>query len=380
MIRNVITLLFVVFLINKLHATSWGPAYPYTQKIDGQDIVLQATPYNPYMGPTTNGITKVYFKNKLLYTVNCYYRDNIYTSNDGEYIAIVTTNFSVHHRGYNQNGKLEPHNFNRVAIEILKHGKPFITYCLKDVADTTKLIDNIYSFSWGYYCNKELFKDAIWHCNYYKKTHSAIEINNCLITKDTNICSKETINHCDSVKIFERENFIRNNSVYISNNCLFVITNYNQIVKINFDDFLIEKFPFESIIKDKNRFNPPLLTRKYQKVKWPDKFDSPKIKGGQELGKAIAYQLNLKEEEIGGKRNYCLFVHALTIDKKGKCIEFDASIYDERISTSFNKDAINIEMTEKLNKWILEQTFLTKLIPSKIDTYSFRFIIDLSEK
>jgi len=48
--------------------TTWVAAYPYTQKIDGQNIVVKAYSYAPHKGSPMLGVTKVYSNNNDILT------------------------------------------------------------------------------------------------------------------------------------------------------------------------------------------------------------------------------------------------------------------------------------------------------------------------
>src|SRR5690606_5110410 len=122
-----------------------------------------------------------------------------------------------------------------------------------------------------------------------------------------------------STKIFEKEKFIWTNSIYIQDNSLFVLTNQNTVVKLDFSKMTIEQIPFETIIIDKQSFNPPKLNRKYKKVKLPDKFDEPNLKDGRTLEKAVADLLGLSIPANKEKNTFIVFINHLVLDRRGKC-------------------------------------------------------------
>jgi hypothetical protein len=374
-LKNTFTTILLSVFFQTAFGTTWSAAYPYTQKIDGQNIVIKAFPFDPYSGSPMVGVTKVYLNKKLLYTLDKYYRERIFTSNDGQYLVVVHTSNSSGVTSYTSFG-IERINFNQTAIEVFKNGQPFKYFTLKDIVDTTKLANNGQFFYWGYNLDIEAFDNAIWNCNYWRKNLTRQDKKECLNGDTTSYCI-EWIQGCDSLKIFEREKFIYTNSIYIKDNSLFILTNQNVVVKLNFADISIQHVPFDKIVNDKLTFNPPKLHRKYKKVKLPDKFDEPNMKDGRSIEKGIADLFGLSISDSKEKETFCVFINSLVLNRKGKCVDFYGAVYDKRISKFFLPESINKEMTEKLNKWVMEQTFETKLIPKTFDKYSFLCIVNL---
>lgn len=362
------TTVLLTVLGHAVFGTTWSAAYPYTQKIDGQNVVIKAFPYAPYTASPMIGVTKVYHKKKLLYTIDKYYRERIFTSDDGQYLAVVHTSKTSY-------TSIEQINFNHTAIEVFKNGQPHKTFTLKDVIDTTKLANNG-QFYWGYYVDFEAFEEAIWNCNYWNKDLTRSEKKECLDGDTTSYC-REWIQGCDSMKLFEREKFIYNNSIYTQNNSLFILTNQNTVVKLDFADISTHLLPFDKIVANKQSFNPPKLNRKYNKVKLPDKFDQPNMRDGRSFEKGVADLFKLTVPDNTNEKVFCVFINHLVLDKEGKCVDFYGTVNDERISEYVSEESKNIEMTKKLNSWVKEQTFDTKLIPKGFDGYSFLCIVYL---
>ena len=356
--------------------TTWSAAYPYTQQIDGQNVIIKAFPYDPYSGSPMIGVTKVYFNKKLLYTINKYYRERIFTSNDGQYLVVVHTSNSAGIASYTSFG-IERLSFNQTAIEVFKNGQPFKTYTLKDVLDTTTLLNNGRFFYWGYNVDFKTFDKVKWSYNYWNKILTKREMRECRGNLDTSFHCKDYRNSVDSMKVFDLENFIYNNSIFVKDNSLNILTNQSMVVKLDLTDISIQQIPIDKIILDKKNFNPPKLKRKYKKVKLPNKFDQPKLKDGRSLEKGLAELFNLSVLDDGKGKVFNVFINHLVIDQKGKCFKYYGNVYDVRISEYFTEEARNKEMTEKLNRWIKEQTFDTRLIPKGFDGYSFLCIVNL---
>jgi hypothetical protein len=375
-LKNILTTILLTVLTQTVFGTTWSAAYPYTQNIDGQNVVVKAFPYDPYSGSPMLGVTRVYFKNKLLYSIDKYYRERIFTSNDGQYLVVVHTSNSAGISSYTSFG-IERINFNQTAIEVFKNGQPFKTFALKDVVDTTKLANNGRFFYWGYHVDLEAFKNAEYGCESCKEVYGR----KVLRTGDTSEIDidewEECKRECDSVKLKPTKMELSKNSIYVQDNSLFILTNQNVVVKLDFATMTIQQVPFDKVVVDKKTFHPPKLNRKYKKVKLPDKFDQPNMKDGRSFEKGIADLFSLSVPDSKEKETFCVFIHHLVLDRNGKCVDFYGTVNDERISEFFSPESLNKEMTEKLNKWVKEQTFETKLIPKGFDGYSFLCIVNL---
>jgi len=108
----------------------------------------------------------------------------------------------------------------------------------------------------------------------------------------------------------------------------------------------IQSIPLDQIMPNKQTFNPPKLNRKYKEIKLPDKFVQPDMKDGRSFEKAIADLFNLT---IAGYRDriFCVYIGHLVLNKKGKCVGFHGTVYDEHISDSFSEESIKIIVRSK---------------------------------
>lgn len=374
--RYIWATILLIVLTYSVYGTTWSAAYPYTQQIDGQNVVVKAFPYDPYSGSPMIGVTRVYFNNKLLYSIDKYYREKIFTSDDGQYLVVVYTSNSAGIASYTTFGTERP-DYDQTAIEVFKNGKPFKIFSLRDVVDTTKLANNGQFFSWGYFVDFEAFRNAEDGCESCKEVYNRKVLRtgdtSQIYTDEWELCKRE----CDSVKLKEIEIKVSTNSSYVQNNSLFVLTNQNVIVKLDLSEMTVQKIPFDKIVPDKKTFNPPKLNRKYKKIKLPDKFDEPNIKDGKSFEQEVADLFGLSIPNNKEKKIFCVFINYLVLDRNGKCVDFYGKVHDERISEFLIPESVNKEMTEKLNKWVMEQTFETKLIPKAFDRYSFLCIVHL---
>jgi len=111
-----------------------------------------------------------------IYTLDRYYREKIFTSDDGQYLVVI-------HTSYFQRIVTEWTDFNKTAIEVFKNGQVFKTFTLKDVIDTTKLVAKEQSVQWGITRTLEYFSMQLRIANIGKKTYDEAKKKNALAVK-----------------------------------------------------------------------------------------------------------------------------------------------------------------------------------------------------
>lgn len=365
MIKLALNILFL-FTIQLVNGMSWVPAYPYQQDIKGQTIIIKATPYAPYLYNSI-GLTEVYQKKKLLYSFNHYYRVPIIPSDDGRYLFTIYNGESSNQ--IEMIGKsLLPLN-QQTVIEVLKYGKPYKRFTLADVIDTILLARNYNFYSWRYNYNHHQYDNAEIECEscievYGKRTLKKCDSNK-IFQDECDLCNQ----NCDSLKLLDSKVKTYNNSVYVKNNHLYIITNQNTVVDIDMESLIIKKHTFKNL----GNFNPPTPKRKYKLIKLPNKFDEPKINSSENFDISIANFFNLSVQNKNEK--YTIFINVL-IDRKGKCVKYNGNVYNQE-NASFSTQSINQEMSNTLEKWIIQQTFKTNLIPRGFDKFYFTCIVNL---
>jgi len=320
-------------------ASTWGPAYPYIQKTEGQEVIIKANSYAPYQGNATIGLTEVFYKKILLYSIDIYYREKILSSNDGHYLAIIHTTYFHGVESLDSTRKPQESPIDFIALEILKDGKPFMKVHLKEVIDI----------------NKSEIKNGLISWIYAPK-HSTSE-------------------NESSIKMNKQESLSYSNSVSVVDNKLQIITNQNTVVQFDFNSFAITQLPFEAIVSNKDSFNPPKTRRKYIKTNLPDKSDKPVMKDSRNFELAICELFDLKPTSYVETATYTIFIHQLMINHKGNCLNALGTVYEKTSSTK--NSLINTEMTKKLNNWLTIQQYDKRSVPKKLNAYNFHFAVDL---
>ncbi|PQJ11223.1 hypothetical protein CJD36_005300 [Flavipsychrobacter stenotrophus] len=373
-----IALSFFIFIVYTSYGTTWPVAYPYKQRIEGQKVRVEAIAYNPYESATVpSGKTNVYYKDELLYSIDKYYRNNIYTSDDGHYFAIVYSINDVRINEFNRNDG-DQINFNRRIIEIFKDGVLYKNVFLRDIIDTTDVVKNGHYFEWSYYIDINGFRDAEYGCEACNEVYGK----KALKKLDTGYIDSssyfECIRQCDSARNKETELNIAMNANYVENNTLVVLTSQRSAVRINFNTLDIQRVQFNTVVPDKEKYNPPKLIRRYNELKIPDKFYLPNLDNGMKFEDAVAALFGLKSDGEQ-KAIFDVFIRP-TIDVAGHCVDLYVDVNDLRISEYHSDNTQNKDMTEKLYKWCKEQVFSSKKIPKGFEKYQFYGIIDLYGK
>jgi len=341
--------LTLMFFTYNVFADQWRAAYPYTKKVEGQNVTIKSIPYEPFSASPMKGLTQVYLNNKLLYSVDNYYRERIFASNDGRYLVIVYPLKIPSRKISGLDYKL----YEQEVIAVLKDGVPFKTFTLKETLDTASLNYNA--------------KDWLYRWDY--ETYGARKLKK------------------EEISIFR-------NSIYVQNNSLFVLTNKNFVVKLDLTTLTLEQLPMEEVIPNKKKFKPPKITVKYRHVRYPDKyfkyrktgsaFFLPKLKNGKTIEEGIAEFLCLKVGNIRDRDSAVvqLYFHTLIIAKDGKCDYVYVSpsqktADDKDFSSKYPMDEQDKALKLKVEQWIMEQIFETKTLPKGFPKYAYSDFIYL---
>ena len=336
---------------------SYSAVYPYIQKTKKQNVVIKAIPYDPFLGSTTNGLTQVFLKNKLLYSIDNYYSEKLFTSDDGRYLVIIHS--------------LSGNYYEYPAIEILKDGKPCKVFAVKDVIDTAILVN--YIPFWHYYYDSDDYSDF-----YFYKTYS--EPNYEYKNYDYDYYKGYKLRTIDRIE----QNLFKN-SIYVQNNSLFALTNQRTVIKIDFNTLIIEKFPITEIIPNRKEFNPPKTKITYKKIKYPQ-FVLPNLKSGKSVIRNLAELLDKKAAyNREDSAVIQIYFHTLLINKEGKCEDVYLSVaqkaaYEKDFPYNHpwnppNEEDENLKL--KIKQWVMEQTFDTKTIPKGFQKYKYSDFIYL---
>lgn len=351
-------------------ATTWAAAYPYIQTTEGQDVKIKAASYSPYDGLTTFGYTRVYYKNKLLYQIDEYYRGKMQVSDDGKYLAIIKTNNTTGLTSYTMFGNRKI-DYNNTAIKIFKNGKPYKSIPLKAVIDTNTLANNGWIYNWGYIHNKDAFREAIHNCEACLEIYGKRTLKRC----DTNeIYLSECIecnSSCDSMQLEKVYKRIQEHSVYVMQNTLHILTNQGTVVLLNFEDLSIDIKKIDTSTFIKKNCLPPKTKRKHLNTKLPDKFvDLPLLTNNKSLEETLRKFHNISTSDTLLKAYLTIL-----INRKGGVTKVLGRI-------SYNKEVLFNSYDKKITKkgkkiinWILAQRFKSQIIPKRCEQYAFRYSI-----
>ncbi len=241
-------------------ASSYGPVYPYTQKTENGKVKIHAIPYGVHDGPYGLGETFVYSGGKLLYSIDKYFTNTVFSYGNGEFLIEIdfwprfTKGRSV--REFNGTITTPPRTYDGNAAYIYKKGKLFKTIAFKDLKiDTATLRVAKYDddFAW-------------WHLPDY-------------MTKDP-------------LKIAMDEHL-----AYLENGKLFLISSDNQLISIDIESGEINNTPDAyQVLKGKTTWTNSFAKRRYHKRRYGDNFYLPRLEGGKSIELSLAAFLQKKPQ------------------------------------------------------------------------------------
>ncbi|MDO5972046.1 hypothetical protein Q4Q35_19775 [Flavivirga aquimarina] len=324
-------LFFILLIPFSLLAGSWR-TYPWTLKTE-KNIKVTSIPYRVHNGWDW-GITKVYKKNKLLYSIEQYFSPWIDINKSGEYL--VSLNFSIKQKSPNnyevddQGNKIKNQQYEREAIVVYKNGKKYWSIDFKELKiDPSELKKNYFEFLW----------------------------------------------HTQNIKLIE-------SPTYIKDNILYVFTIDNKI--LSFDLSSRKQLASKKLEQNKIEYYLELIPKRKLKIikkGIPDKFDFPLLSDKNTIGHSLSKLLKAELPDALSKDANMEIWITILINKKG-IVKF-CSI-DARKGENITDGSINLPtekaLNEKIEKWVLKQKFQTKLIPKFTNKFSFQNIIYLKKK
>lgn len=367
--------IILLFISYQANATSWAAAMPYTKTYDNQDVMVKAIAYQPY-NPYPTGKTEVYKKNKLLYTIDRYFRQDVFVSKDGIWLAVIGAGYFYHIN------EIKDH-YDYPMITIFRNGKLFKDYLIQDLIDTNTIPDKfvLYDDEFGRGWDRSLVHEITWDCEYCIEEygHNLSVCDTATDTVDIEECI-ECKRKCDSLKLIENERYLSNNSSYLKDNILHLLTSYNIVIKIDFNnECALSKHPFSSVIPNKHNFNPPCVSTIYNEITMPDKFDMPKLKSGMAFEEALANYLGHKNGWGNNKEMLRFLFQKMVINTNGHCEELDFEIWHadkQKYKALYNKQ-YRRAFLQKVYNWVMLQEYDTKLIPTGYDKYYFYDFVNM---
>lgn len=325
---NIMILGFVLLISNFTFGSTIY--YPYTLRLDN-GIKVKSIAYRIYDN-SNPGMTWIYKNNKLLYSIDKRLNGYLVTNESGD--ILVEINFSLYekmHRRSEVNEQGETIYLGRLegpAIKIYKSGIHIKTFDFKDLKINAENISvNFGHFNWRIK-DKEIQTPAI----------------------------------------------IQNNTLLIaaidSSEIIIPLTNFTNINKKKLTP---EKHNFYSGLKVKRKY---IL----KKQGLPDKFLLPLLNNKKtieaELSNYLGYVPTGSERDSAKLQ---IYIHTLLIDKKGKCVLCYVTVnLRETTSVDFGNER-DKGLENKIEDWLKNQAYQTKLIPRWTDKYGFIDFIYLKE-
>jgi|GEM_PF-3728292 len=357
-------------------ATTWSQARPYIQKTEGQDVEIRAKAYEPYVSEPF-GETEVYYKGKLLYTLDRYYRHKLFTSDDGTYLVFVTTNnyaglSSVTYFGQNWIYHAKP------AIAIYKNGILVKNYELKDVIDTASLLNDGVLYDWGYSVNfnKDSIMDWQIGCKVCKEIYTKEVLKNCDTSEIDIVECEECRADCDSFASFQVEKRISDNSIFVRNNILYILTNQGKVLLLDFDKLELQSIPLDLMLKDKKSYSAPEVIVVYDtSTILPDKFDLPTVDDGKEFETALKEYIKQDETiNAGFGDKWHILVRKLVVNRAGLCEELEMEISNKDWESNVKHEvwyANRNQIKAKVEHWLMTRQYNKSSVPKGFKKYCY---------
>ena len=120
-------------------------------------------------------------------------------------------------------------------------------------------------------------------------------------------------------------------------------------------------------------FKPPKISRKYKKIKYPDKFYLPLLENGKTIEQGLSELLDYESSNLDrDSARVQIYLHSLVINNSGKCeLVYVSPCIRENTEIDFMNIGDNVELKSKIESWILSQTYNIKTLPKDFIKYKY---------
>lgn len=326
--QSVLALIFCLYLVTDASASSWM-VYPW--KLKNNNIRVESIPYKIYQGYDL-GVTRVYFKRKMLYKIDRYFSNYCVTNQTGEFF--ISMNFEIRR---SEDRVVEVDSLgNRTRLPLTKFkGEAFRIYQ-----------------------NGILIRQV-------EFDQLSIDTSNVKI-------------HSDRLRWVTNDSLMSNSPIIVDHDTAFIICCDNQILRLN---LRTNSFNTPIHLTEENRsYYSDQIPKRKMKVRtknFPEQFIEPELDDGKTIEKGLAEYL---EKHVSNRDSGILqlYIHTLLISSKGECsrCHISASMREnvnERFPYPYNE-----ELGKKIELWFERQRYKTNLIPKYTDKYAFSFFIYLN--
>jgi len=323
----------VVLMLGQVaHATTWAAVYPYTQRTEGGAITCRSVPYGVHDGPAGLGETFVYNKGQLLYSIDKYFSTPFHTFGNGRYVVSIDFHVSYPNQVthiLDESGTVireEENEPDAKVIHIYDQGVLLKTIAFSDLrVDRSKVRTNTNGgwLAWDYV---------------------APEL-------DGTTLQTRMAKHPD----------------FVEGDRLCLIAADGQLIEIRIPTGeVVARSVAEVPLAQRADWNPPSIKRRYERVKYPEKFFLPSLEDGRTLEKATADMLGMLVAERDEQRaDLEVYLHTLMINRQGRCEVVYATV------TPLGGKKPDGVLQGQYVTWIQQQAFETRTIPRGFSKFKY---------
>jgi hypothetical protein len=319
-------------------ATTWAPVYSFTQRTEGGAITCRSVPYGVHDGPAGLGETFVYSKGKLLYSIDKYFSTSFFTHGNGRYLVSIDFHVSYpNHVTHIIDGsgiviKEKENEPDARVIHIYDQGVLHHSIAFGDLrVDRSKVLTNTQGgwFAWNYTAPEQ----------------------------DASALLQKMAKH----------------PAFVEGDRLCLIAADGQLIQIHIPsgDFVGRSTAAETLDKRLD-WSPSTFKRKYERVKYPDKFFLPPLKDGNSLGNAVAELLGMVASDEYDEVDLNIYLHTLLINDQGRC-----ELAYITVTPKQGMDTATGALEELLVAWMKEQSFDTRSMPRRFPKFKYSDFIRL---
>jgi hypothetical protein len=329
-------LVFVLFALGA-KATTWSPVYPFVQRTGDGKVSCRSVPYGVRDGPRGLGETFVYDGGRLLYSIDKYFSSPFFTCQNGRYLATVDFHLSY-----------------RADLILREDGGLPERKVVEPDGGTIRVYDE------GILLKTISFSEL------------AVPLASAYVNEASDRLSWNFETSEDDPLLVKMAKY----PAFVEGDTLYLITADDQLIKVHMPTGAIAGRSVASVtLVVRKAWDPQGVKRKYERVKYPDKFFLPPLKDGRSMAEATASLFGMTAmEEHKRDADLVIYVHTLLLNDHGRC----ELVYATVASKEGKVD--DQELKRRFEAWVFEQVFDTRSMPRKSPKFKYSGFVFLDRK